>query len=344
MLERDQVPRSQEKSARETSQWIERLTAGPQKIVSEPEMNVSNRFPYSRLPETLNFFRVPVPTDWIHARFESFTYPVYPYRDMIATFASAKDIEKHLPHGHVANRTCQIQLSALFNGEPRSMPELGWSDIARMLSYLIRTGWDSAMGLKRLLPYEMTNGKKAWYLPAGYSLDDKAYFTGTDGEKHWRKLVGKSEKQHVYWHFSLEARPFISRKPYLVLKPHVAFSEDGKAKLLNDKRMHRLRRSFCKNWWNPRWRDLMLAYTARLANQKGVIEVPAGSQQMIAISPMPLYFEGPVSVSGVSSARCTGDETDVQLDELAEEPDWECDDISKSDDDDEKGDSSEDEE
>ncbi|MEW8692241.1 MAG: toll/interleukin-1 receptor domain-containing protein [Candidatus Thiodiazotropha endolucinida] len=327
LLDKENVSRGQSQAARETSQWIDRLLAGSERVVQEPQTIVSNWFRFDSLPENLNFYRVPVPEDQIRSRFEAFTYPVYPYRDMIATFASEEDITKFLPFGHIASRAYQIPVHAILHNESHSLPTLEWQDSSRMLSYLIRTAWDNIMREKGLHPYMMANSRQAWYLTDGYSADGWARYADMYGVSRRRRLVGKSGKRNVYWHFAMESLPSISRESHLVLKPHVVFTEDGKAPLASDKRMHSLRRSFCRNWWNARWRDLMLAYTSTITEEMQSIEIPVGTDQMIMVSPRPITFDLSVSLFSDDHYTTGEDETDAQLDEIAEDSDEFCDEV-----------------
>jgi hypothetical protein len=112
----------------------------------------------------------------------------------------------------------------------------------------------------------------------------------------------------------------------LVLKPHVVFSADGKTPICSDKRMHRLRRGFCKSWWNARWRDLMLAYTSWVSGGRSFIEIPVGSEQNIELSYRPVIFESPVSLAGADTVCELEGEADIEIDEFVEDSDWAFDD------------------
>jgi len=322
LFEKDAVPRAQSQNARETSQWIGRLLSGSQIIVREPQKIVSNWLSVDLLPDNLNFFRVPIQADQIRSRFESFSYPVYPYRDMIATFSSLEDVNAFLPNWQVPTRAHEIPLKAILNNQAHGFEELKWADASRMLSYLVRVGWDNAMRQNGLRPYAMANGWNAWYLVDGYSKNNCTVYADIDGVMRRKRLVGYSKKRKVYWHFSMVAHPFIASDPYLILKAHVPFSEDGMTPLASDKRMHSLRRSFCRSWWNDRWRDLLLAYVDQLSGEDSAISLAVGSNQQIRISARPRMFESPVSVQGIGEVSVE-DETDERLDQLADQSDFE---------------------
>jgi len=325
LFDKEEVPRRQSQDAKEYSRWIDRLLSGPVKVTQQPQEFISNRFSITSLPERLNFFRVPVPNEKLKSLFACFDYPVYPYRDMIATFASLEDIDSHLPEWQVPMRAHEILLSDLLHGRPHSLEGLEWPEISRMLSYLIRDAWDSTMLKKDLRAYVLANGKKAWFPVDRYTEKNTTIFTGMDGMTRRRKLVGYSKKRAVFWHLAVAAYPFIGFEPYLLLRSHVPFSDDGKTPLASDKKMHSLRRSFCRNWWNDRWRDLLLAYTSQVSDKDNTILLSVGSDQELLVSTQPQIFESPVSIQGINEVINIEDETNEQLDKLADQADLEID-------------------
>ncbi|MCG8053951.1 MAG: toll/interleukin-1 receptor domain-containing protein [Candidatus Thiodiazotropha taylori] len=325
-LEKSNVPREFSHETRQESRWIEHLLAGPETVVNDTQDVFSNWFIFESAPINLNFFRVPVKESEVRSRFESFRYPIYPYKDMVATFSNLDEIDTYLPSWQVATSAHTIPIKAILNGEPHSLPELNWQVASRILFYLIRVAWDNAMRNKGLRQYLMANGRSAWYPTVGYSADGWTRYPDINGVERRKRLIGYSAKKKAHWHFGMEAIPSIGRQPHIVVKPHVAFTENGKDLLGSDKRMHSLRRSFCKSWWNARWRDLMLAYTSHIADDSGLITLPVGLDMAITLSKRPVIFESPVSLYRFNEAREIEDETDEQLDELAEDVDWDLDD------------------
>jgi hypothetical protein len=187
---------------------------------------------------------------------------------------------------------------------------------------LVREAWDNALRAKGLLTYHLSNDKKAWYVSREKGENYWFQYTDMDHVQRKKRLVGHSSRRSVYWHYAMEAWPSIGRQARMVLKPHVVFSEDGQAPLSDDKRMHSLRRGFCKGWWNARWRDLMLAYVAAVGDEHGGLSLPLGSDQGSVVDLRPTSFWAPVSLGGISEITEEKDITDEDLDALDEEPDW----------------------
>lgn len=174
------------------------------------------------------------------------------------------------------------------------------------------------MGAKGLVYWEMANGRKAWFQSVGYISDKKVEYSDMFGKIRRKRLTGFSEKRKVHWHFAMDVYPYIVHDPIMFLRPHVVFTDDGIKPISSSLRMQRLRQGFCRSWWNDRWRDLMLAYTTYISDESGFIQIPVGSENFFVLDPKPSLLESPVSLDTEMETVITDDETDEQLDTLAD--------------------------
>jgi hypothetical protein len=106
------------------------------------------------------------------------------------------------------------------------------------------------------------------------------------------KTVGGSKR---YWHFGFSCRAICRPMLAYVVKSHVLFSDDAKNIWNSSNRLHRARRSQCKNWWNPVWRDRVLAVVNWLSDQNGLIRIPVANGLSLEVCRDPVRFESPVS-------------------------------------------------
>jgi hypothetical protein len=58
--------------------------------------------------------------------------------------------------------------------------------------------------------------------------------------------------------------------------------------------MHRARRSQCKDWHNPEWRDRVLAVISWLEKEATTICVPVGEEAKLEVSTQSVDFVSPV--------------------------------------------------
>jgi len=319
VFERDNTPKEQSRNSLEISSWLRDLRQGAQSISSTPQNLLSNWFPIEQLPDRLNFFIVPINMDSIPSRFNDFAYPWFQYQDMLATFASNDDVDSHLTKWQRATKGPSFDTISYLSARDVSLKGLDWQTTSRHLVDLVRKAWDKNMQAKKLLPYELSGGRKAWYYPNERIPGNWATCHDLTGKERKKKLVGRSIKRQIYWHFATQAYPKFGKVRCLGLKPHVIFTTDGNASAKDAKSMHILRRGFCRSWWNDRWRDLMLAFVELLADSDGLIRLRTGSESQIILNSRPLVYESPVSITGIEAEQVLEDETDIDYGDYEDE-------------------------
>ena len=60
--------------------------------------------------------------------------------------------------------------------------------------------------------------------------------------------------------------------------------------------MHAMRRSFCRNWFNERWRGLVIAYLNYLSGNRQTISLPVSPTRQVVVSAIPCSFKSNVSL------------------------------------------------
>lgn len=191
----------------------------------------------------------------------------------------------------------QVLLSTLFEGESRTFGKIAPDDVKRMLVNLVRQAWNLKMSSLGLLPFSLANNVVVWFLPHELVPGNKTNFVDVTGKTRRKNLVGRSEVRKVYWHYGISAHPNIGKPWRIELRSHVIFTEDGRTQELSAKRMHRLRRGFCRNWWNDDFRSLLRAFLQFLSAGAPSIELPAGSTAKIVLSSSTLTVESEVGLS-----------------------------------------------
>ena len=207
---------------------------------------------------------------------------------------------------------------------------LGEQSISRgqahwIVSRLTQRAWEETMRDLRLRAYHMSGSRKAWYWPDNELEEKKISYVDAFGVAHSRLLVGRSRKYNVCWHFAVEAKLSYERFYKMILRPHVVFTRDGIVPLESRKLMHRLRRSFCKNWWNDRWRDLLGAYvksltaTETLTLRTGSSPISVDAQPIIFVSPYTSNVEQASTEEGTIDDVAEDLEDDMELGEFLDE-------------------------
>jgi hypothetical protein len=94
------------------------------------------------------------------------------------------------------------------------------------------------------------------------------------------------------------------------------FTSDGANPLGDAKRLHRLRRSFCKSWRNAKWRDLLLTFWHWLGEGASLVDVPMGEGAIMKLRLPPIIFDADFGIDAI-----TDFEAAVEDEDNAEAPD-----------------------
>ena len=198
-------------------------------------------------------------------------------------------------------------------------------DAHARVNFLLRQAWDLFAQSRGLSEYLLANNTRAWYVPLNLLPKQKAAFVDVDTKSRRRQLAGTSQKNKVNWHYGVSIFPVLASPQRFELHGHIVFTElDGS--LVDVRRMHRLRRSFCRSWWNDRWRGFLRAYLAFLSDGAETIEIPVGSGRVVSVVATPVRFVSPM---GLQDSAETADDDVVEL--VDPEPEFQDDDDADDD-------------
>jgi hypothetical protein len=124
----------------------------------------------------------------------------------------------------------------------------------------------------------------------------KLSFSWPDGPSGLRQLVGRSRKRGFHWHYGVSCWARTTPIRYVRVAGRVVFTADGHNALGDAKRLHRLRRSFCKSWRNDKWRDLLLAFWYWLAEGASFIDTPMGEAVALRLRLPPMIMDAPFGI------------------------------------------------
>lgn len=268
LLERDHVPKASTSGATMLAGSLDGGLRVRATIKEQHEHLVSNWLLAERLPENIDLMDVDGPQSAVAGLVRASRFPTFQHLRLIGMFSDASLESEFLIENTKVKRAYRVPLSEFLAGT--STISIKRYDARNILSNLVRQAWSSHMRTKGLTSFELASGQLAWFLPDQLIEGNKVAFVDDAGKRRRKQLVGWSEKRQIFWHAAFEARPVVGDLNRLVLQPHVIFTEDGKTPLFSKQRMHTLRRSFCKSWWNDRWRDLLIAFAHTVGENDGV--------------------------------------------------------------------------
>jgi hypothetical protein len=290
VLRRDLVPAGAV-GPNNVAAWCQTKLNPSQRPRTESETLVSNWLPVQKLPATVSLFSlVDVESSKVPAVMKAMSLPWFPYYRLIGTFGTEADLRADLSPELNIQLEYHLTLESFLRGRSRELPGMEPREAKNHVVSLIRQSWNRTMAGKGLSLFEMSGGAAVWYFKKGQIEGDKAYFFDAGGKRRYRQVVGRSERRKVNWHLGFQGKAVFGPPLRIVMRPAVLFSQDGQTLLSSAPKMHRLRRGFCRSWWNPTWRDLLLAYVAWISGGQASFPLNAGIEAEIPIGAQPLAF------------------------------------------------------
>lgn len=239
--------------------------------------------------------------------------PWFEFSDQIVGFAPRKDLVQLFKDEVALEADSAIDTSSFIKdgitwGNNKVFP----FDARNRVSMLIRQAWDLKMEALGLKQYELSGQRLAWYVPAGLLEKGKIGFTDVDGKSRKKQLTGTSQKYKVNWHYAVSVHPNLDDIHRIELNAHIVFTDFEDELIESKSRMHQLRRGFCKNWWNDRWRGFLRAFLALVSEGTNTISLPVGGGRSIELNALPIEFKSPQGLSDVGNLT---DEDEIQLEE-----------------------------
>ncbi|MEX0943652.1 MAG: toll/interleukin-1 receptor domain-containing protein [Pseudomonadales bacterium] len=301
LLEREHAPRSDQANASCVSEWYRRSLEESRKTVVSNDPYLSNWFRLS-FPPVLRFHLYRGARNEVETIAAEFDYPCRVHEKYLVTFATGNDVQERFgeafdPKGELSVNTQD------FVEEGHAKLSIKADDASRMVTDLLRQGFEAEMARKPLLTHRMANDRQTWFFEEGHFENNRAYYSDCTGKLRYRQLVGRKSKRNAqgelqpdgFWHYAISASIQLRPFPRLLLRHHVIFTGEGKTPWANSARMHRARRRVCKQWWNHHWRDRLLAMCCQLGAGEDELQIPLGNSMTMDVELVPMQFTSPWS-------------------------------------------------
>lgn len=289
-----------------------------------PERLVSNWLTIERVPDHLRFydFKGGISLGSAQNAIKQSPIPVAAFNRGFLSFAPLHQLQEHfgpnLPLELVAERITDDFLDA------------GWPDLHMLprdarpkFTDLARQAMDAFFVAKGLQSFELASGRLAWWPTAAQATLNRLSFNWSDGPSGSRQIVGRSDKRGFHWHYGVSCWARTAPIRHMRIAGRVIFTLDGREPIGNARRLHKMRRSFCKGWRNDRWRDLLLSFLYWIAEGAVFVDVPMGEGESLRLRLPPVSFDASF---GITAPDDVGESED-------EEHDAESDGYDESDDD-----------
>ena len=231
------------------------------------------------------------------------TIPWFEHEDRIVGFAKAQDLVSNMSTSVMLKASAGID-STMFiqNGATIGDKPVDAREARKRVSNLVRQAWELAMESKGLGVFEQAGGRKVFYVTPELTKGrgEKVAFVDVDGRMRRKALTGRSEKRKANWCYAIGMVPQFDEPWRIELRSTIVFTDDQGKPFEVPAKAHRLRMSFCRNWWNDRWRGFLRAFLALVAEGGSEIKLPVGSGREVVLSATPIMFSSPVGLSDLA--------------------------------------------
>ena len=250
--------------------------------------------------------------------------PWFEHEDRIVGFAKAIDLVCLMSKSVMLKASTGVD-STMFirSGATIGDKYVDSREARKRVANLVRQAWELAMEAKGLGVFEQAGGRKVFYVTPELTKGrgEKVAFIDVDGRRRRKALNGRSEKKKANWCYAVGMVPQFDEPWRIELRSTIVFTDDDGKPFDVPAKAHRLRMSFCRSWWNDRWRGFLRAFLALVSDGESEIKLPVGSGREVVVSATPIIFSSPVGLSDLAPS-IDADPIDEPDDDLGEVDDF----------------------
>lgn len=286
-LEAAGVPNSSADQRAEFEQWRATMVRTSTIVEAAAEKVLTNLLPMTAVPKSITFYEYEGDNTKIASAIKEAGIPHSLFNRHIISFAEMSELQERLGPSFTLAVRARVPLDAFLEGTVTD-PTPPTKDAARkIVTFLFRQHIESYLQRRGLKEFVTSTGS-AFYFPSGLVLNDKVPYLAASGRKTNKNVVGRSERNKVHWHLAMKVNMVLGPPIIVRLKPYICFSEDGTKALGDAKRTSAIRRRFCRNWWNPHWRQLLEAFCTYLGDGKEIIEITLNGAESLVLAARPI--------------------------------------------------------
>jgi hypothetical protein len=322
-LSKSSTPRSATDLAEEFDRW--RAASVRSNVLVQPgeETFLTNLLPIKTLPEYITFYEYVGENKQFEQTLADTLIPHAFYDRLFVSFLSTPEIQERLPPNFSVRSRAHVKLEDFLRGTLSDPVGPKPRDARAMIVRMLRESFERHLQSRGLTRQETSRGAVLFF-PRGLVADDKIFYTNAAKKRTRKNVVGRSDKLGVFWHLGFKVVVQFTEPRVIKLRSYVVFSKDGITPISDSKESLKLRRRFCRSWFNNVWRPLYEAFYGFLSEGKDELEIVLGHDSTMTLAGTGLQIIGPMR---------------MPLDQVAPDPDEPEDiddeDISGTDDDNE---------
>lgn len=257
------------------------------------------------LPPTIETTRILGSDRQILVTAENSVIPWFEHEDRIVGFAKADDLVSLMAKSVMLKAANSVDTKTFVqDGSTLGAKPVPRSEARKRVANLVRQSWELALEAKGFACAAQSGGKKVFYATPELTGGRGKFvvYEDFDGRKRRKALNGRSEARAACWAYGVGMVPSFDDPWRIELRSTVVFTDDDGAPIVDHNKAHRLRRGFCKNWWNEQWRTLLRAFLWLASDGKPELLLSVGSGRSIVVSASPVQFDAPAGLSDIEVA------------------------------------------
>jgi hypothetical protein len=247
------------------------------------ELLLSSVLPIVRVPEEISFYEYEGENRKFEEAVKDVPHPIAWHNRLLLSFAAVHEIQEHLPAEFAVALRANAPLSAFLDGALTDPIGPYRRDASNAVVRMLRESFEKHLGDRGLLRYETSSGI-VMYFPKDLLPEDRVIYINAKGRETYKRLVGRSRVLNAYWHLGMRIVIRLDDAPSVRLRPYVVFTRDGSKPLDDADEMTKLRRRFCKSWFNHIWRPLFQAFYKFFSDQAESVRIDLGDHRSWAVA------------------------------------------------------------
>jgi hypothetical protein len=324
-LEEAKAPQVFEPDPSAVRHWLAEMKDGAILRTEHAEKLDSTWLPILSLPPSLETARFLGSGRKIKLTQDNVVLPWFEHEDRIVGFAKSDDLVSLMTKSAMLKAAGGVDTKTFIEDGSTlgDKPVTKW-EARKRVANLVRQAWELTMEAKGLGVHLQSGGRKVFYVTPELTKGERIAFADVDGRTRKKALHGRSEKRKANWSYAVGMVPAFDDPWRIELRSTIVFTDDEGKPIDVPAKAHRLRMSFCRSWWNDRWRGFLRAFLALVSDGGTEIRLPVGSGRHVVLGATPIIFTAPAGLSDLAPS--------LDIDAV-EEPDEDLDDIDEVEDD-----------
>jgi TIR domain len=308
LLDEAGLPKSA--AADDAKTWQSLQLKDARAVGNGPETLVSNWLSIDALPPTIAFydFKGGISIGAAQTAIRDCSVPIASHNRGFISFAPIHQLQDYFGPNLPLEMIDKCETDA-FLGSGWHSQRLAPKDCRPKFTDMSRRALDSYFETKGLQSFEYANGRNAWWPTARHATLNQHTFAWAD-LKGRRQIVGRSDKRGFHWHYGVSCWARSGPIRHVRVAGRVVFTSNGQDLIGDARRLHRMRRTFCKGWRNDKWRDLLLAFWHWIAAGADSVDISLGEGVAMRLGLPPVTFTALFGVSALADEGVSGEQDD----------------------------------